>query len=858
MQASGNLVESHRGPALRRGKQLPAIQTTFDPKPTSTRLYRPRPTETINYGKHSDRVPLTPESPPHLKRRISKGGLLGLFNRTKSTKSTKASRLLIVTQEEEFEPKIILTTKSAPIVRVGSPAAEDILSTQWQPTIPKSYPPLAGVTSRSKSLKKDASARSLEMWDLPPLFQAYPQAVKYAVLQAPTASADAILSMGKHKQGLILQSAIQSNVDDDSGEPQHETGQQKGENLGKHRTRIPNSASRPEWTTKTFVLTTSGFILQYAGEGSYDRLPEKTLQLRKDSAAFASDAIPGKFFVLQISQVLNENGTVIKMPSRSVLTRIGLRSDLRRSVTNFLLVLDNAEEMNAWLVAVRREIAALGGEQYQPDTAVRKTTDVTVGQLHTKPSQRYLIQRDPNQFSRAPNAFTSSSATGFNEATSIENNSYAKPMNETVSLKSTRRQSLAPRMSTDASSTTYTSSSADQVQLDKLRESLRLSYASDGAKSFATSLDSSPLPSPSDMRSTTDDGHIHSGSFRPPTIVDRSRRKSFQALPSPVSARRQSLEQALGPKSPRPYSTNSSSLHGPSSPGTNFSVPSFSRRYSFCTPSQVEPTPPTEPLHRTPSPSRRRVESNTSDRPDSIIGDLPLSIHVNSRSSRPRTSPNGSIAPLKPLAADNVPHKNSDVSPTSSSVDPPVPRRYSSFERTQGKPYYTLSQHAPSPHPAPQTALPAIPISISQSLSPQHQKEISGSPGVHTPAVPKLRRPASMQVWGGLHSDPLPISTGRSVSSVAPQPSKVGSSNIPSNSTLFPIQSYQSSVHHQYATLNRKSFSFSQLAPRGPPPPMPLPAIPPMSAHNSANDSSSLWPEYSMGTRRSVHGVRVT
>ncbi|EON63650.1 hypothetical protein W97_02878 [Coniosporium apollinis CBS 100218] len=39
--------------------------------------------------------------------------------------------------------------------------------------------------------------------------------------------------------------------------------------------------------TKLYILVTSGCLLQYAGEGPSDRLPEKILQLGKDSAAFA-------------------------------------------------------------------------------------------------------------------------------------------------------------------------------------------------------------------------------------------------------------------------------------------------------------------------------------------------------------------------------------------------------------------------------------------------------------------------------------------------------------------------------------------------------------------------------------------
>ncbi len=51
----------------------------------------------------------------------------------------------------------------------------------------------------------------------------------------------------------------------------------------KHRRQISGSLSRADWTQKIFILVTSGYLLQYSGDGSFDRLPEKMMQLGKDS-----------------------------------------------------------------------------------------------------------------------------------------------------------------------------------------------------------------------------------------------------------------------------------------------------------------------------------------------------------------------------------------------------------------------------------------------------------------------------------------------------------------------------------------------------------------------------------------------
>ena len=833
MQSQNSSSEPHRGPASRRGKQLAPIQTNLQPKQTPTRLQRPRPVETIVYERPT--VPLTSDS-PQLKRRTSRGGLLALFSRAKSTKATKANGNLEIRKEEEElygnYPANNLTGASKNGI---SSITQDELVKMMSPKLKMdAQSSSANATPKSKSLKKDRQLSPPKTWDPPPLFQVYPQSVKYATLAAPILSAEAILRMDRSKQ---VSNTKQVGVCNESGierkESSNETNQQKLGDTSHLKAPPTDVISNLEWTTKVFVLATSGFLLQYAGEGSFDRLPEKVMQLGKDSAAFASDAIHGKYYVLQVSQAPNEDGSVTKTPSKSVLSRIGLRHDLRRSASCFLLVLDSPEEMSIWMAIVRKEIEALGGKPHRPDMGVRKTTDEVVRTLREKPSRRYLIQRDPHETSRFEQDVRSSSsdlnlddsARGFGYGSNVAA--------DTSSLTSTRRQSLATRISTDAPSTTHSVISADQAQLDRLRSSPRFSHASIGTKTVSTSCGPSPIPSPSRSRFPIDDAY-----------TDRPRRKSIQTLPSPVTAHRQSFEQGVVPKSPQRQSTNNLNVRS-SSPA----APNFSKRisYSNSPPGDVAvPVIPTLPTsinahsRKSFSPARSRQISGSSDRPESIIGELPSALN-----KRPRVS-NGvdsssSIVTVKDLHNHNM-QMPFDVTPAGRLV----PRRYSSHEQSNARPPNSFFRHTPSPHPPPQGALPSIPRANTISLKSQAETQIINS-GDSQAKLPALRRPTSMQI----RSDPLPLSSKRSFSGATTGSGarhELSGSSAPLNSSgqySNPSQ-YPRNGHHQTTVASK---NVSDIAPLYSSPHITLPHIPSVS---------SRWPDYSMAGKNYVQGVSVS
>ena len=655
MQETSTMPDAHSGAAHRRGKHLPPIQTSFSNRVSTARLQRPRPVDTVLYEK--SQVPLYSEpDPPQLKRRISRSSLLGLFVRTRSAKEVRDITKLQTTREDDsatFDviPKVTSpTTKHTPT----TPSKE----TRFVPT-PSVQSPAdlqfygADIEPKTKPMKKkERSPRSSKTWDPPPLFQAYPQAVKHGNLSTPAASADTILRMDKQRQGQDSQQDKPQNISN-LGTVQSTGGndQNKPDPGKRPKHRKSEAISQMEWTNKIYVLATAGYLLQYAGEGSFDRLPEKIMQLGKDSAAFACDAIPGKHWVLQISQTSAEDGPLLGSRSRSVFSRLGFRGDSRRCVSTLLLVLNSAEDMNSWLVAVRKEIEALGGKRYRPDMTVRKNTDEIVQQIRQKPSRRYLVRRDPNQI-------TSPSSTQWGQPDSLSRHPTDTDP-PTLHASGTSSSTSSHRLS-HAPSTTHTSISTDQILLDALREDPRSSYASTGAKTSTTSIGNSPLPSPL-TSSFTHHSPPKSGSTTPtgPILDPSHRRRSLQTLsPSPLAP-----DFRPKPKPPRPLSTNS-----PTSPTSkpNFSVPTFSKRYSQPYKSPSPPTPAPAALatsSRNPPPSQHHHT-----RPDSIIGDLPIT----SMAVRPHTSTDAH------------------------------PRRFSSLE-------YARPLTLPQARPPPTGKLPAVP-----------------------------------------------------------------------------------------------------------------------------------------------------
>lgn len=475
--------------------------------------------------------------------------------------------------------KLPSTVSTAAPNTPGKPTSKPSRANLRQSTTPAKSPPNSGPKPPHKQHTRLSAA-----WDPPPLFQAYPQAIKHAQLTASTLSADAILRMSNHKRNTSFrEEATQSPTS--PNQKASSDGKDKSSKGKKHKRGISGPISRADWTTKIYVLVTSGYLLQYAGEGSFDRLPEKMMQLGKDSVAFASDVIPGKHWVLQISQAMDANG-IPAADSRSLLSRLNFRAaDYRRTTTSFLLVLNNAEEMDSWIAAVRKEIEALGGKKHLTETG-KPRIDEKVVQLKEQPSHRYLVKRDSALISSpaSPHRFSFDSITWKKNGNSrdrlsglfLETGEKQPPLQH-----STSRQSL---------SNDTVSNDSDQIEKTLAEDQNRLSYMSSGQPTLITSQSASITSSPTRASFSTVDEFPPKISMddvlaRPNSAAISMRRKSAQALCDPclltgAAARTQ-------PLSVFDASTKLMQCHSPSAP--NFSVPVHSdRRFSSTTGTGVD------------------------------------------------------------------------------------------------------------------------------------------------------------------------------------------------------------------------------------------------------------------------------
>jgi hypothetical protein len=251
----------------------------------------------------------------------------------------------------------------------------------------------AAHVERARSKQQRFRRRPSPSWDPPPLFQAHSQSLKHAVLDASCLPTEVILRKSLFKDGRTLNELAKADRVDTQGVG----ALLKKAKENKHARKLSASISSSGWTRHLFILIESGYLLQYAGSGHHDRLPEKMMQLGKDTVAFASDAIPGRHWVLQIAQAAEKDSATAPESSKGLLSRIGMQSlESRRTTQNFLMVFDNADDLDSWLTAIRREVEALGGRQYAPETP----PDVGTSYVTSPTSiQRDTIQNDSYQFS---------------------------------------------------------------------------------------------------------------------------------------------------------------------------------------------------------------------------------------------------------------------------------------------------------------------------------------------------------------------------------------------------------------------------------------------------------------------------
>jgi hypothetical protein len=746
---------------------------------------------------------------PKVERAPSKMSLFNLFSRPKVEKARGHTEVGIAVPMAPPSPKPapISTPKSS--LRLNpSPQPQQVRRS-------RSSQMLRPISMRPASVKKQPSN-----WDPPPLFQAYPQSIKHATLQACVFSPDALMRTQSQRK---INDTPRERVDSHRDLAATLEAMADSKKVEKsHKRLISNSVmsqAAPQLTNKVFVLVTSGHVLQYAGDGPFDRHPEKVLRLGKESAAFACDLIPGKHWVLQISQSTNEDGTVSVGPKSSLLSRLRLQSaSVRQAATSFLLVLENAQEMDSWMTAVRKEIDTLGGTRPKEES-IRESSSLEESPVKIEtPSHRFLVQRDPNRMSRLipvdpplQSQYSDSPkivASDWDDKTRSEK---TVSIADTTSVHSSRHSSK--RKSVEAPSIATTVASTEQFQLDQLRERSRYSYMStatsvSGPGTRNTSRNSSPAPNsplqdgfePADsepLRSATSLRSFHMS----------ARRRSMQPLPvtnedasasarTPRAPQRHSI---YGPTSPTIKTSEKFDLDVPVST-TVYRPNTSARRISTQGPIRSGLRSSSAPPARntTISPPPQDPAPAPPGRPQSIISSLPSTATLATRERRISQSPKPFLRPfpVRPQNTDGsviVSRRYSSTAP--GSMPPPIPIGIK------------INRSVTSPVRPPSAPLFTSPIA-NRRFSPPSQQ---------------LRRPNSVQVRSG--PIPLILAPVRAISSTPSFVPGKRASASPSltQSPSIPFLRQQA----QHGVTPRRSMPVMGLPPPAPPPNMPLPPPPP-------------------------------
>lgn len=801
----------------RRGCRLAPIQTNFSrrdasPATQEQRNHRPRPQDYDQ--KPGEKVPLQPKA---AKRQSSMTSLRNIFSRRKSLRKTHGDGPLAVIDENQ----IAATQNKCPV-----PPSPLSAST---PKLASSSPAPQEPRTPSRLEKAMSSATA---WVPPPLFQAYPQAVKHAVLMTPCLSADSILRISTSRRSSSATDDTYRTLHQSNQLADGDTSQRKKEDKDrKHSRKVSGSISKTEWRKKIYILVTSGYILQYSGEGNFDRLPEKMMRLGPKSVAFASDAIPGRHWVLQISQSSDDSGTVVldDHGPRTLLSRFGLHgTEARKSTRSFLLVHNSPEEMNSWIVTLRKEIESLGGRKYVAESPV---DDPASHQLQSKPSFRYSIRRDPYRF---PSPFLELSPSPDHSIRKKNSSPDMTAHTDTKSIKSMNRRSMPPRPSTDAPSF----STANTVtELDQLRENPRLSYVSGGVQTYPSSACSSPPASPthpdtmipifSQVNYSTTAQQTRASA----AVTPKDKRRSMNACsPQLETISREPSKSSIRSAAPV-LNGSSTSVTAP-----NFSIP-FSRKPARAavasatvlppldTRNKIYPEPlspgsgdgfPVTPFRGPPEPStpltrkNSQARSMTPPKPLAYGHDTPGSVsstpHVSPKSSAPnRRRENSRVRELSILSAAFDPQVPASRT-LSTPANPMGTDIGASAKRTVQLQQATLQTDRTIVGPSPS----AIQPQVGYRIGTQVQNGTTSLPqGISQPVNGRPRRgSSSTRAQQQYQPNKVPISNSAMIGAAA-RPQTVG--------RLTP----------------RKSLPDLSLGPPSAPPPnCPLPAVPPTAGSN--------------------------
>ncbi|KAJ5253066.1 hypothetical protein N7489_003476 [Penicillium chrysogenum] len=541
----------------RRGRRLAPLQTNFSRPAAEKRVQRPRPSEYPSINGSEGPVPL--HGP--VKQKSSKTSLRSLFGHKSSRADPKLEEII----EAQPEPQTAIFSKTPLSPSIMSPRTIDTNPTITSPTIasPTERSRVAFKSSRPKPDPKQVNQEQYG-WKPPPLFQAYPQSTKHDCLLAPALSADSILRLHA--------TTARSSTDDSPANPleQDEAAdaarKKREQKQRKHLRTLSGTINKEDWTQKIYVLATTGYILQYAGEGKHDRLPERMLLLGPKSVAFASDAIPGKHWVVQVSHNPTADDSAVPEPPKPRFSRFGFhKPNNRRFSRNFLLVFDNPDDMIGWLVAVRAEIEKRGGRKF---TQEKHSDEDTMPQLRSKTSVRQMVKKDPHRISSLflqPQALQS--PTEEEDGHSVGGATWQSRRSSYVSVN--RRSIIESRSGSVSTSRTEATNPTN-------------GSASIGSDIRSSSFTSSNIPNSPPMGA---------GAFRPDEPLPEDLDRIYTRSPPTSNHGKRQSSYKPSPPQPPPITdfTESQATHPPpipealirsaSPPAPNFSVPSFSKKF---------------------------------------------------------------------------------------------------------------------------------------------------------------------------------------------------------------------------------------------------------------------------------------
>lgn len=802
-----------------------------------------------------------------LSRAPSKLSLFNLFSRPKVEKARGHTEVgLAVPMRPQTPPKPTVPPKSA-LRQNPSPSAQQSIRSR------------SSLMFRPTSMKPPPPDNETGIWEPPPLFQAFPQSVKHATLQACAFPPEVLMrTQSQRRQAELIREKIDT-ARDLSVIEENSTETKKLEKS--HKRLISNSVLNPpapELVDKIYILVTAGYVLQYAGHGPFDRAPEKVLKLGKDSAAFACDLIPGKHWVLQISSHAHDDGTIEMGPKSSLLSRLRTQNAIgRKAATSFLLVLESAEEMDAWMTTVRKEIENNGGPRAKDDsTRASSSIDGSSGKQSIETSHRYLVQRDPNVITKMAPVVDSPHSSYHAIPLKVSTSDWEGDRTErTPSVASSYRDHSSrrsiTRQSAELSSVSSTPISQDQMQLDQLRGRSRFSYMSTATSASGTGTRNTsrdPSPTPQSPLKEVSSPVWETEPYRPfrslhsnPSNDTGSRRRSVQPLPITTEDNTTSVEVPTLQQRHSSYGPTSPTFHelakaepevippvvveaapAPPPPTPFVAAKGLTAHIASQARSADDGNTPSVGNQREDSPVRFNSgsygalsrERTLSPPPRDSAPPPPRMAYRQSLSQSATYTQNPS--PLAPFKSN--PGRQSRISATPKPFLRPFPVRPQAQHATSTNPVQRRASAMPSTSPS----LSTLAANRSVTAPPRSPSAGAGiSPSAHTSPLHSLqaqtlRRPTSVQV----RADPAPfLSSIRPSIAISSTPSFVPGTgrksppatrvlhSSPSTGALRQEASLQAPTPAKHL-MQRKSMPAMGLPPPAPPPDMPLPAPPPI------------------------------